>query len=136
MKRLWLIFSQTVTVLLAAYFVTATLKPEWLGRPGLVRGSISVIESGPASTVTPQAGSLSAAAKKASPAVVSINTSKAVQRDPRSSDPWFRFFFGDQGEEAQTGLGALGWLHVIITNQSGIGRGYFTNCFIKYCFLF
>ena len=33
MRRYWLLFSQAVTVLLAAYFVVATLKPEWLGRP-------------------------------------------------------------------------------------------------------
>ena len=32
MRRYWLVFSQAVTVLLAAYFVVATLKPEWLGR--------------------------------------------------------------------------------------------------------
>ncbi len=32
MQRLWLIFAQTVTVLLAALFVVATLKPEWLPR--------------------------------------------------------------------------------------------------------
>jgi len=37
--------------------------------------------------------------------VVSINTSKAV-RHPRSNDPWFQFFFGDQGTQAQTGLGS------------------------------
>ena len=30
MKRLWLVFAQSVTVLLAAYFVVATLKPQWL----------------------------------------------------------------------------------------------------------
>jgi serine protease DegQ len=30
MKRLWLLFSQTVTVLVAAYFVVATLQPDWL----------------------------------------------------------------------------------------------------------
>ena len=28
MKRTWLLFAQAVTVLLAAYFVVATLKPE------------------------------------------------------------------------------------------------------------
>jgi serine protease DegQ len=56
------------------------------------------------SAITP--GSLSAAAKKASPAVVSINTSKAARRSPRSDDPWFRFFFGDQGDQPQIGLGS------------------------------
>jgi hypothetical protein len=43
MKRTWLLFSQTVTVLLAAYFVVATLKPQWLDR-GNTPG-VSVIEA-------------------------------------------------------------------------------------------
>jgi hypothetical protein len=30
MKRYWLLFSQWVTVLLAAWFVVATLQPDWL----------------------------------------------------------------------------------------------------------
>jgi S1-C subfamily serine protease len=37
--------------------------------------------------------------------VVSINTSKAAER-PSSSDPWFRFFFGEQGSIPQSGLGS------------------------------
>ena len=60
-------------------------------------GVVSVIEAPATSPATITPGSLSAAAKKASPAVVSINTSKAARRIPRSDDPWFRFFFGDQG---------------------------------------
>ncbi|MDM0000449.1 trypsin-like peptidase domain-containing protein [Variovorax sp. J22P240] len=107
MKRIWLLFAQVVTVLLAAYFVVATLKPEWLNRRGSLGGVVAVIEapaSGPAA-IAP--GSLSAAARKASPAVVSINTSKAAQLSPRSNDPWFRFFFGDQGaDQPQVGLGS------------------------------
>ena len=51
-------------------------------------------------------GSLSGAARKAAPAVVSINTSKAPVRDPRSDDPWFQFFFGDQANRPQAGLGS------------------------------
>jgi serine protease DegQ len=31
MRKFWLLFSQAVTVLLAAYFVVATLQPQWLG---------------------------------------------------------------------------------------------------------
>ena len=107
MKRTWLLFAQAVTVMLAAYFVVATLKPEWIGRRATsLGGVVSVIEA-PASNpsaLTP--GSLRAAAKKASPAVVSINTSKAARRSPRSDDPWFRFFFGDQGDQPQIGLGS------------------------------
>ena len=37
MKRYWLLFSQSVTVLLAAWFVVATLQPQWLQRPVLIR---------------------------------------------------------------------------------------------------
>ncbi|MDM0068602.1 MULTISPECIES: trypsin-like peptidase domain-containing protein [unclassified Variovorax] len=107
MKRTWLLFAQAVTVLLAAYFVVATLKPEWLNRrTGPLNGLVSVVEAPAAPAGSIAAGSLSAAAKKASPAVVSINTSKAAQRSPRSNDPWFRFFFGDQGDQPQIGLGS------------------------------
>ena len=120
MKRTWLLFAQAVTVLLAAYFVVATLKPEWLNRrAGPLTGLVSVIEApaAPAGLVT--AGSLSAAAKKASPAVVSINTRKAAQRSQRSNDPWFRFFFGDQGaDQPQVGLGSG-----VIVSADGLDAG-------------
>ncbi|MCY7371781.1 MAG: trypsin-like peptidase domain-containing protein [Polaromonas sp.] len=108
MKRSWLLFSQAVTVLLAVYFVVATLQPQWLGSRASIAG-VSVIEA-PASSAarTPSGGaSFSAAAKVASAAVVSINTSKAAAQNPNANDPWFRFFFGDQGRgQAQGGLGS------------------------------
>jgi serine protease DegQ len=106
MRRYWLIFSQAVTVLLAAYFVVATLKPDWLGRRPSLSGAVSIIEAPASGPATASSGTLTAAAKKASPAVVSINTSKAAQRNPNSGDPWFRFFFGDQGNQPQQGLGS------------------------------
>jgi len=107
MKRTWLLFAQTVTVLLAAYFVVSTLKPEWIHRSTSLGGAVSVIEAPPSSSpATAAAGSFSAAAKKASPAVVSITTSKAAQQNPRNNDPWFRFFFGDQADQPQVGLGS------------------------------
>ena len=111
MKRTWLLFSQTVTVVLAAYFVVATLKPQWLDK-GSSLGGVSVIEAPAGSAqrasggVGP-AGSFASAAKQASAAVVSINTSKAAARNPHADDPWFKFFFGDQGAgEPQGGLGS------------------------------
>jgi serine protease DegQ len=107
MKRSWLLFSQIVTVLLAVYFVVATLQPQWLGRRGSVAG-ISVIEA-PAATGPRGAapGSFAAAAKVASAAVVSINTSRAAAQNPNANDPWFKFFFGDQGKaQPQGGLGS------------------------------
>ena len=107
MKRLWLVFAQAVTVLLAAWFVVATLKPQWLGNPRAVPGStgtISILEAPAAPTgASPTPGSFSAAVRQAAPAVVSINTSA---RHPAANDPWFRFFFGDRGEQQQTGLGS------------------------------
>ncbi len=106
MKRLWLLFSQTATIVLAAYFVVATLKPQWLGRSPSLAGSVALIEApAPAPGEVP-IGSFRQAAQKASAAVVSINTSKNTRRGANSSDPWFRFFFGDQGSEPQGGLGS------------------------------
>lgn len=111
MKRLWLVFAQTVTVLLAAYFVVATLKPQWLNRGVAVPGStgtISILEAPAAPIGTAAApGSLAGAVRQAAPAVVSINTSTSA-RGPQSNDPWFRFFFGDRGDlqQQQTGLGS------------------------------
>ncbi|MBS0507826.1 MAG: 2-alkenal reductase, partial [Proteobacteria bacterium] len=106
MKRFWLLFSQAVTVFVAAYFVVATLQPDWLQRGARRGGSgISLIEAPPSTLAHTPVGSFSAAARKAAPAVVSINTSKEV-RHPRSNDPWFQFFFGDQGPQAQVGLGS------------------------------
>ena len=42
MKRLWLLFAQVVTVLLALYFVVATLQPSWLQRNNAVRSNAGV----------------------------------------------------------------------------------------------
>ncbi len=108
MRKFWLLFSQTVTVFLAAYFVVATLKPQWLDRrPSF--NSVAVLEA-PAGSVQRSAGpvgSFSSAAKIASAAVVSISTSKTAARNPNADDPWFKFFFGDQGRgEPQGGLGS------------------------------
>jgi serine protease DegQ len=120
MRRFWLLFSQSVTVLLAAYFVVATLKPEWLGRTGQAISRGVAITEAPSvpTTVTgpPPSGSLRVAAQRASAAVVSINTMKAAERNPQANDPWFRFFFGDQGNQPLAGLGS----GVIITTDGYI----------------
>ena len=112
MRRTWLIFSQAVTVAVAVLFVVATLKPEWL--PRHVDGSVVTVlpplaAPAPAAAVTPGAAvnSYAAAAKRATPAVVSITARKAPPRSAQSSDPWFRFFFGDgSNQQPQTGLGS------------------------------
>ena len=105
MKRFWLLFSQTATIALATYFVIATLKPEWLGGRG-VSNAVALFEAPAEPGTNAPAGSFRLAARKASAAVVSINTSKAARKNPNTNDPWFRFFFGDQGNEPQVGLGS------------------------------
>lgn len=110
MKRTWLLFTQAVTILLAAYFVVATLKPQWLDRKPRLSSVVPVLEA-PAGSVA-DGGSVGTpsfrkAAQVASAAVVSISTSKAPQRNPNQADPWFRFFFGEQANsQPQTGLGS------------------------------
>ncbi|MFC5500465.1 Do family serine endopeptidase [Caenimonas terrae] len=108
MRRYWLVFSQAVTVVLAVYFVVATLKPDWIGRalrPGAT--GISLIEAPAVPVAAVPSGSFRLAAKRASAAVVSINTTKAPEQHPQANDPWFRFFFGDQANsQPQAGLGS------------------------------
>jgi serine protease DegQ len=107
MRRIWLIFSQAVTVLLAAWFVVATLKPELLNRkPQMGSALVPTIEAPATNIAAAPAGSYRAAAQKASAAVVSISVLKAAAQNPNANDPWFRFFFGDKGEEPQGGLGS------------------------------
>ncbi len=108
MRKFWLLFSQSATVLLAAYFVVATLKPQWLERQPSW-GALPVLQApdGAVQRGAGPVGSFSSAAKIASPAVVSINTSKAAAKNPHAQDPWFKFFFGDQDSgEPQSGLGS------------------------------
>jgi hypothetical protein len=53
MRRLWLIFAQTVTVSLAVLFVVTTLKPEWLGKHAPAgAGVVALQESSPATAVS------------------------------------------------------------------------------------
>ena len=108
MKRQWLLFSQVVTVLVAMWFVVATLKPEWLNlRTSSVSG-VTLIEAAPNALGVPMPGSLSPAARVASPAVVSIATMQAqAPKQDLQNDPWFRFFYGDREDDApQQGLGS------------------------------
>ena len=90
MRRYWLLFSQAVTVLLAAYFVVATLKPEWVGRAGTLTTTQRRVRWSRRRRASPTAippGSLRLAAQRASAAVVSINTSKAPETPPQCQRP-------------------------------------------------
>jgi len=110
MRRYWLLFSQAVTVLLAAYFVVATLQPDWLRHTGAGHrgGPVALVEApeSPAGVAPP--GSLRAAAKRAAAAVVSISTITAAQPNPHAREPWFRFFMGEPpgNTRPRAGLGS------------------------------
>jgi Do/DeqQ family serine protease len=106
MKRLWFLFSQTVTVLIAAYFVVATLKPDWLMRTPARSAGVALIQASEPSPSGVPAGSFRLAAKKSAAAVVSINTSKAAKKNSQGLDPWFKFFYGEQNNAPQVGLGS------------------------------
>ncbi|MCE9570504.1 MAG: trypsin-like peptidase domain-containing protein, partial [Rhodocyclales bacterium] len=114
MRRLWLIFAQTVTVCVAVLFVVKTLKPEWLAHLPSAGGAVAEIATvveAPAGSEMNRPGSHADAAKKAVPAVVHIFTSQEMKgaKHPFINDPIFRHFFGDRfGEQSQrrSGLGS------------------------------
>jgi Do/DeqQ family serine protease len=109
MRRLWLIFAQTVTFCVAILFVVQTLKPEWLTRRA-PEGIAEIKEAAPTPNTVKAVGSYADAARKAVPAVVHIYTSQEVrsQRQPFLNDPLFRHFFGGMEEQPQrrSGLGS------------------------------
>jgi serine protease DegQ len=107
MRRLWLLFAQTVTVVLALYFVYTAVGRE---RPAPVRvqqmGSVEhpapMLEAAPSRQPPASAGgSYRAAAARAMPAVVNIITSKKPKRGqhPLLRDPFFKKFFGDRDRD-------------------------------------
>ncbi len=117
-RTTWLVFSQAVTVAVAALFVLLTLKPEWLpgGRAGVagLLPAATLVQAAPAppSAATGASGIAAAAtgyalaARRATPAVVSV-TATRMARNPHSDDPRFKFFFGDRAPNAQQiGLGS------------------------------
>jgi len=114
MKRVWLLFSQSATVLLAAYFVVLTLKPAWMAPRGA--GAVSVIQAPAMRSGEVPAGSFRLAAQNASKAVVSINVSNSNRRPPHSPDQWPGFFNGDPGAESD---GASGMGSGVIVSADG-----------------
>ena len=121
MKKLWLIFAQTTTVGLAAWFLVSVLRPDILNRPESVMPSVPVMARASAPESIPAAQSYSGAVKRAMPAVVNIYTAKEVklQRPPIFNDPIFRRFFDDRfGDESSQKASSLG-SGVIVS-----GKGY------------
>ena len=125
-NRLWLVFAQSVTILLAAWFVLITLKPEWLAETNVTTIIDSVTFKESADTSSPNPGSYHEAVQKSMPAVVNIFTSKntkqpLARKDKKSnSDPFFQFFNGYSDEEPISSLGSgvlVSPEGIIITNH-------------------
>ena len=106
LNRLWLTFAQAVTILLAAWLIVATLKPQWIGSvqiSSLIENA-SLKEAAYDGQLSP--GSYHEAVKRSMPAVVNIFTSTVANKTKphkgnvsNSGDPFFKFFFGDQAPE-------------------------------------
>lgn len=118
MRKIWLIFAQTVTVCMGVLFVLQAFKPELLGG-GNEQTPIVIKEAATLQTAD-IANSYSIAAKKAMPAVVNIFTSSKQATNPHQKfmdDPLFKHFFGEQDgdddEEVDNSLGS----GVIVSEQ-------------------
>jgi len=115
MRRLWLLFAQTVTVVLALYFVYAAVGPQGgapvrLQQMGSPERPAVMMEAGPGKTPASAVGSYRAAAGRAMPAVVNIITSKKPKhrKHPLLRDPFFKKFFGDRDGEGDDDEASLG----------------------------
>ena len=120
MRRLWLVFSQAVTVAVAVLFVVSTFRPEWLparAAPQPVRVQPPPVASG--QPVSLHTGSYQEAVRRAMPSVVNIFTSKEIREPthPLLNDPIFRRFFGDQIPEEAQRASSLG--SGVIVSSSG-----------------
>jgi serine protease DegQ len=112
MRRLWLLFAQTVTICLGILFIVATLRPEWLhGSSRQVPQALPpVVTSAARNTLAPV--SYAAAVALAAPAVVNIYTSKRVREPivPLPNDPdldrLFRNLPGFTRSQKTTALGS------------------------------
>lgn len=135
--RLWLSFTQLVTVVLSLWWILSIYQPQWIMQleealladsealdeyalAGVDEELSAAFAGRDAGTRVPVRGEASglpdfrAAARVAARSVVSINVSKAVD-NPYRNDPWFQFFYGDMVPEEQTSVGS----GVIVD-----GRGY------------
>ena len=106
MKRYWLLFAQTITVLLAAYFVVLTLKPTWLAPRG--EGTIGLVQAPALTKGEVPPGSFRTAANSAAQAVVSISVSKGHSSAKNALPPWERFFHDPDADpdESSSGIGS------------------------------
>lgn len=103
MRRLWLLFAQTVTVGLALWFIVTSLKPNWVQQGLVINKNVSLTSSATLkeapSNKNNAPGTYHLAAKRAMPSVVNISaTRNSSNNNPLLNDPFFRRFFGEQAK--------------------------------------
>ena len=109
-RRTWLLFSQAVTVAVAALFVVLTLKPEWLrarrrrGRGAACADPGAGAAAGGRCSAAAHGGLALAARARGAGGRQHHGHASMAQRNPHADDPRFRFFFGD-GAATQQRLG-------------------------------
>ena len=121
MRKLWLLFAQSVTVALAIVVVLAAWKPQWWAsaRARELAGASAPASPAPRAPAFVEApalpahggtgNSFAAAVRRAAPAVVSITASKSALRKLSpggAAQNWQRDFFGNGRNQTQTGLGS------------------------------
>ena len=103
-------FSQAVTVAVAVLFVVATFKPQWVtnlsGRRALPDATVSVVSAPSDKATAAGTAGLSEAARRAAPTVVSVFTNNTSAQNPHRNDPWFKYFYGEQNQQPQSGVGS------------------------------
>jgi Do/DeqQ family serine protease len=126
MRRLWLIFAQTVTVSLAILFVVSTLRPDWLrlSAPSLPAAPGPGSAGGAAPADAAINLSFAPAVARAAPAVVNVYTAKHVDVPliPLPDDPIIRELLGQvpgtsrRHESTSLGSGVIVEDRYVLTN--------------------
>lgn len=103
MRRLWLLFAQTVTVGLALWFIVTSLKPNWVQQGLVINKNVSLTSSATLkeapSNKNNAPGTYHFAAKRAMPSVVNISATRSSgNNNPLLNDPFFKRFFGEQAK--------------------------------------
>ncbi|MDS1139951.1 trypsin-like peptidase domain-containing protein [Pusillimonas sp. SM2304] len=113
MRRLWLLFAQTVTVCLGILFIVATLRPDWLGSGTKAPAPATApAPAAPGAAASLPQASYAAAVAQATPSVVNIYTSKHINVPliPTPADPelerLFREIPGFSRRKESTSLGS------------------------------
>jgi len=114
MRKLWLLFAQTVTIALGVVVVLAAWQPAWWASRHLAGAPAGARHVDPqplaaAAAAPVRAGasnSFAAAVRRAAPAVVSITANKSVARKAGEDSALQRYFFGATRRQTQTGLGS------------------------------